>query len=243
MENTISALDLHGPDWRSWILTNLANNCAPADMFEKMVAGVWEKNIAAQALDQALQHLDLNKPWRTPLPYIDHPPEVENGSGDPVRVLCQIATPHALLLDAVLSQEECQQLIDYAYQKGLKRSGVVDEESGNSQEHYARTSSSVFFTRAETPLIDKIEQRLAALTHWPVKNGEGLQVLQYEPGQEYCSGLIPKNPGSVKHLERGGQRVGTLVVYLQVPAAGGGTRFPKSGIECMPNKGGAVFFH
>ena len=245
MEPENVALDRHGADWRDWILNNLAKNCAPLGMFEKMVAGVWERDIAAQALDEGLRQLGVNKTWRKPLPGIRTPTQVCNGAGYPVRVLCQIAVPHALLLDGVLSESECDQLIEYAYSKGLKRSGVVDGDSGNSQEHHARTSSSVFFTRSETPLIDEIEQRLAALTHWPIENGEGLQLLQYEPGQEYKAHFDwfnPKNPGSASHLKRGGQRVGTLVVYLQTPSAGGGTRFPKSGIEVMPNKGGAIFF-
>lgn len=240
-----AALDQHGAEWRQWILNNLAKNCAPSGMFERMVAGVWEHNRAAQAINEGLQELGINKPWLTPLPQVNNPTGLCNGDGQPIRVLCEIASPTARLLDGVLSPTECDQLIEYAYSKGLKRSGVVDGDSGSSQQHDARTSSSVFFTRAETPLINSLEERLAALTHWPIENGEGLQLLQYEPGQEYRAHFDwfnPKNPGSASHLKRGGQRVGTLVVYLQTPDAGGGTRFPKSGIEVMPNRGGAVFF-
>ncbi len=43
-------------------------------------------------------------------------------------------------------------------------------------------------------------------------------------------------------LQRGGQRVGTLVMYLNTPEAGGATTFPDVGLEVAPVKGNAVFF-
>ena len=39
--------------------------------------------------------------------------------------------------------------------------------------------------RGETPLIDTIERRIAALLRWPLEHGEGMQVLRYRPGAEY----------------------------------------------------------
>jgi prolyl 4-hydroxylase len=43
-------------------------------------------------------------------------------------------------------------------------------------------------------------------------------------------------------LKRGGQRVGTLIIYLRSPAKGGATVFPDAGLEVGPVKGHAVFF-
>lgn len=106
-------------------------------------------------------------------------------------------------------------------------------------------SSRVFLTRAETPLIDDVENRLAALTGWPVSHGEGLQILRYEPGQQYKphhDWFDPAKSGSASHLKHGGQRVGTTVIYLAAAQAGGGTSFPKAGLEVSPRAGGAIFF-
>lgn len=245
MNQQISSLDLHGIEWRNWILENLKKNCSPSSMFEKMVESTWDRSSASKALYEALEKLSKKSSWHAPLPQITNPTKIESSPGKEVRVLAQIESPHALVLDGVLTSEECEELIEYAYTKGLKRSNVVDGASGKNYEHDARTSSSVFFTRAETPLIDTIELRLAALTNWPIENGEGLQLLQYEPGQEYKAHFDwfdPKNPGSLEHLQRGGQRAGTMVIYLQAPKSGGVTRFPKSGVEVSPNQGGAVFF-
>lgn len=239
-----SMLDKHGESWRQWVLDNLERRCEPGGMFDRMVQAVWTHDDAAQALDQGLAQLGLPAEWRATLPAIA-PGDVVDALGQPVKVLARLDRPRAVLLDNVLGAQECEALIRYATDKGLKASGVVDRDTGESVAHQARTSSSVFFTRAETPLIAAIEQRLAALTGWPVANGEGLQVLRYEPGQQYKphhDWFNPDNPGSAGHLQRGGQRVGTTVIYLSPAQSGGGTRFPKTGLEVLPRTGGAIFF-
>lgn len=48
---------------------------------------------------------------------------------------------------------------------------------------------------------------------------EGSQILRYESGQQYRlhrDGFDPAKPDSQRYLARGGQRVGTLVICLQV---------------------------
>jgi len=240
-----TVLDKHGTSWREWVLSNLERRCEPRGMFERMVQNVWSPDDAAQALDLGLAQLGLPTQWRVSLPAIAPQGDVIDAMGQSVKVLARLDRPRAALLDNVLSEQECAALIRYATDKGLKASGVVDRDTGQSVAHQARTSSSVFFTRAETPLIAAVELRLAALTGWPVANGEGLQVLRYEPGQQYKphhDWFNPDNPGSASHLQRGGQRVGTTVMYLAPAQAGGGTRFPKAGLEVLPRAGGAIFF-
>jgi prolyl 4-hydroxylase len=78
-----------------------------------------------------------------------------------------------------------------------------------------------------------------------VNHGEGLQILRYRPGAEYRPHhdyFDPVHPGTAKILERGGQRVGTLVMYLNTPEGGGATTFPDVGLEVAPVRGNAVFF-
>jgi len=89
----------------------------------------------------------------------------------------------------------------------------------------------MFFERGEAPLVAAIEQRIAELLCWPVENGEGLQILRYRPGAEYRPHhdyFDPQHAGTARILERGGQRVGTLVVYLNTPQGGGATTFRMS---------------
>ena len=103
----------------------------------------------------------------------------------------------------------------------------------------------MFFLPAEFAVCARLESRIAALLGWPLENGEGLQVLRYRPGAEYkphYDYFDPAEPGTETILQRGGQRVGSLVCYLNTPAEGGATVFPDVGFEVAPVQGNAVFF-
>ena len=85
---------------------------------------------------------------------------------------------------------------------------------------------------ARTPLVARIEARIAALLRWPVENGEGLQILRYRPGEEYkphYDYFDPAQPGAAAILARGGQRLASLVMYLEHAGAAAVRRsFPTS---------------
>jgi hypothetical protein len=103
----------------------------------------------------------------------------------------------------------------------------------------------MFFRRGESELVQRIEARIARLLNWPVENGEGMQVLHYRPGAEYKPHYDYFDPAESRARppsSRGGQRVATLVMYLNEPARGGGTTFPDLGLEVAPQRGHAVFF-
>jgi prolyl 4-hydroxylase len=127
----------------------------------------------------------------------------------------------------------------------MARSETVHNASGGSEVHASRTSDGMFFERGEHPVCDVIERRIAALLNWPLENGEGLQVLRYRPGAEYKAHhdyFDPAQPGTPTILQRGGQRVASLVCYLNTPVAGGSTVFPDVALDVAAVKGNAVFF-
>ena len=161
-----------------------------------------------------------------------------------VTVHVSLRRPRLAVLGNLLSAEECDALIQAA-QPRLKRSRTVQTRTGGEELNADRTSDGMFFRRGETPLIQRIEARLSRLVHWPVENGEGLQVLRYGPGAEYkphYDYFDPNAAGTARICERGGQRVATIVMYLNEPQRGGGTTFPDVGLEVMPQRGHAVFF-
>jgi len=70
-------------------------------------------------------------------------------------------------------------------------------------------------------------------------------VLRYKPGGEYrphFDYFPPNQTGSKVHLRRGGQRVATLIVYLNDVEAGGETIFPDIGMSVVARRGSAVYF-
>jgi prolyl 4-hydroxylase len=145
----------------------------------------------------------------------------------------------------LLSPQECQALIESARGR-LQRSQTVSAvEAVTAEVNAARTSEGMFFQRGETDLVGLLEARIAALFNWPIDHAEGLQILRYSPGAEYrphFDHFDAASPGGQTALSRGGQRVGTVVVYLATPPAGGATVFPDEGMQVRAQAGHAVFF-
>jgi prolyl 4-hydroxylase len=161
-----------------------------------------------------------------------------------IRVVTSLVNPRVVVFSQLLSDDECDELIELARPR-LARSETVATQTGGSEVNEARTSQGMFFDRGENALCARIEQRIASLLDWPLENGEGLQILRYQPGAEYrphYDYFDPEQPGTPAVLARGGQRVASLVMYLNTPRRGGATVFPDVGFDVAPVKGNAVFF-
>ena len=186
---------------------------------------------------------------REALPPAAAVPEPASGTalqagGRVVQVLASMTLPRAVLFGGLLDDDECRALVALARPR-LERSQTVDGATGGNEVNAARTSEGMFFERGEGELVRRIEARIAELVNWPVENGEGLQVLRYRPGAEYRPHhdyFDPAHAGTARILQRGGQRVGTVVMYLNTPEGGGATTFPDVGFEVAPVRGNAVFF-
>lgn len=86
---------------------------------------------------------------------------------------------------------------------------------------------------------------ISRLMNAPVENGEGLQVLRYGPGGHsapHFDFLVPSNTANEASLARSGQRMSTLIVYLNDVPQGGATAFPAIGLSVTPRRGNAVYF-
>ncbi len=154
--------------------------------------------------------------------------------------------PRIVLLHNFLSEEECHHLISKA-KPFLVRSAIIDDKSGRSVPHEGRTSSGMFLERrGGDPIIQRIEERISYLTIMPVKNGETIQVVQYEPGQAFTPHhdyFDSATVGGQIALKNGGQRMATLIMYLNSTEKGGETVFPAAGLKVFPKKGNAILFY
>ena len=240
------------PELRQWIVDQAAAGQPSEAVLQSMLASGWTAEVAEAALEEVLseflaQHAKANN---LPLPVIV--PEPLQGAvtstrwaGDrEVKVLVTLRAPRLIVFGGLLADDECDQLVELASAR-LVRSETVQIATGDSEVNSARTSEGMFFERDETALISRVEARMAALLDWPLENGEGLQILRYRPGAEYkphYDYFDPEQPGTPHILERGGQRVASLVCYLNTPAKGGATIFPDIHLDVAPVKGNAVFF-
>jgi prolyl 4-hydroxylase len=238
------------PDLRRWIISLARQGLAHEQLRRVMMVGGWSEAAANDVLCEALaQEVRTLSPAPAPIPLpspdlTDYPIEIDAGDRR-VRVVVSMTKPCITLFADFLSGEECDMLIAEATPR-LERSTVVSM-SARGEHHPARTSNGMFFRPGETELIRTIEARIAHVLRWPVEKGEGLQLLQYGPGAEYKPHFDyfgPEKPTSERHLRRGGQRVGTLLMYLSDVPKGGGTIFPDAGGLMVPaRRGHAVFFN
>lgn len=161
-----------------------------------------------------------------------------------VNMLFALNAPRVVLFDGLLSDAECEELVRLSAVK-LERSTVVNAQTGEYDVHPDRTSSGTHFQRGENALIRKIEARISELVGVPVDHGEPIQILHYTPGAEYkphFDFFDPNFEGNDKVLAMGGQRIATIVMYLNDVQAGGSTVFPDIGLDVLPRKGNAVYF-
>jgi prolyl 4-hydroxylase len=240
------------PELRAWIVAQARAGCRPEDVLQSMRTSGWDEDTALAALETTLEQFlkeqasqqALPAPVPVPEPDLAGSPSVVRALDRDVSVLMCMRNPRLVVFGGLLSDDECDRMIEQAAPR-LARSETVHNPTGGSEVHEARTSEGMFFERGEFPICDLVERRIAALMRWPLENGEGLQVLHYRPGAEYKAHhdyFDPAQPGTPSILQRGGQRVGTLIMYLNTPMKGGGTAFADVGVEVAPIRGNAVFF-
>jgi prolyl 4-hydroxylase len=155
--------------------------------------------------------------------------------------------PRIVLLRNFLNQKECDHLISQATPR-LARSDVINEElGGEGIIDDVRTSQGMFFDdRGTDSVIRRIEEKISHLTMMPVNYGEIIQVLRYAPGQEFQPHhdyFDSTTIGGKEALENGGQRMATLIMYLNTVEKGGETIFPEIDLKVTPKKGNAVLFY
>ena len=239
-------------DLRRWVIDQARHGQSPEAVISALAAQGWDEEVAVDAVQAMLHDFlaeharenGLPEPTAVPEPMERGGPHLLDGGDRRVPVLSHLLSPRVVVLGSVLSDAECDELVALARAR-VTRSETFLLDEGVSRVHEARTSEGMFFNPGENALCRRIEARLAALCQWPVENGEGLQILRYGPGAEYrphYDYFDPAKPGTAGLLARGGQRVATIVMYLNTPARGGETTFPDVGLEVAPVKGNAVFF-
>lgn len=143
-------------------------------------------------------------------------------------------SPSVVRFPALLSRAECAYLIalaDRAFQPAMVRNpagGMVRDPIRNSDE-------STLHWMIEDPVVHAINRRLAAVTRTTPEQGEALQILRYQPGQQYRA-HYDFNPT----LDN--QRALTALTYLNQGYGGGATAFLKTGLEVHGQQGEVIVF-
>lgn len=231
-------------EMQAWVTAQLAGGHPPEEIFRALVEAGWQAATANQALGLPADGSAPPSAVAVPVVRLDATGAMVDAGDKWVEVREHRDAPDLWVFRNLLSMPECKALMRDAAPR-LIRSRTVDTLTGGEELNHDRTSHGMFYTRGETAVVRRVEARIARLLNWPVQNGEGLQVLRYRPGAEYkphYDYFDPGEPGTAKILQRGGQRVGSLIMYLQEPEEGGATVFPDIGLRVRPQRGSAVFF-
>lgn len=137
-----------------------------------------------------------------------------------------------------LTPYDCNHLITVAEGKFFK-SGTIKGKDDTFQNE-DRTSYSYYFEKSHDEVIRTIEERVSFLTGKSIDAIERLQIVRYQPGQQYKQHYDWFEDEYRDKI--GGQRQYTFFVYLNDVYDGGETEFPNLGIKVKPKMGDAVFW-
>jgi len=153
--------------------------------------------------------------------------------------------PRVLFAKNFLSSEECDHLIDLA-RPSLSRSLVAsdkDHKEVDSQDD-VRTSSGAWLSRHSSDFAMRaFVRRVSAWVDLQPDHAEDVQILQYEVGQQYLPHVDYFDPSVYeRYLRNGGQRVASVLCFLNDVPHGGETTFPRIGVDVTPEKGSAILW-
>jgi len=232
---------------KEWIQNTLNSGVNPELIVDAMIKKGFDPRYSYTTIfrlirNQTVQTMDQQDPYIYELPPIAKKDSlIQTSDHNAIKVTLRMEKPFILYLDNLLSAQECDNLISLAKDR-LRRSQVIDSETGEVKIVSGRTSEGTEFMVMENELITRIENRIAELTDYPINHGESLQLLHYNRGEEYKT-HYDFFPESKVDASKGGQRIATLLMYLNDVEAGGKTIFPKLGLSISPKKGSAIYFH
>lgn len=152
----------------------------------------------------------------------------------------------------LLTSKQCDLLINIAKKKGLHNSEVYGnggtDIKGSTVNNRERISQQVWLTKTDDEIINRMKLISEYITKIPVDNQEEVQVVKYEKGgyfkihHDACSGNI----GACFGMNgKSGQRITTLLCYLNDNYKGGETKFVDENVNLTikPVKGMAILFY
>lgn len=156
------------------------------------------------------------------------------------------AAPRLAVFEGFLSPVECDWLIELA-RGSLRRAKIYSRDTGGHAAAETRTNSEADYTVTNADVVlSLIRERMAAAAGYPTTQFEIAKLLHYEPGQHFAPHgdfLEVTTPAMAREVETHGQRLATLLVYLNDDYEGGETDFPRIGYRHKGARGEALLFH
>ena len=156
--------------------------------------------------------------------------------------------PKVYTIMGVITLDECNHFKEISADF-MKRSLVSSIDKNNKQKgalDNRRTSSNCWVKHNYSDLTLSVAKRISELIQMPLENAESFQVLHYSSAQEYqphMDTFDAKTELGKSYLGKSGQRVITVLGYLNEVEKGGETEFPNIEKIVKPALGKIAVFH
>lgn len=233
-DTSVSATRTMDANWRNWTQINIERRCDPLGVKQILLENGFAPNEIAGAMGQSyprdgvdidfeeLANVRITQPESGAVKFESHD--------------LQLYT-----LDRFLSHAECEELIEIINQN-LRPSTLTVE----SKDKHFRTSSTCHLSECGYPLVNAIDERIAATLGIDLAYSEGIQAQKYLPGQQFKPHTDFFEPGTAEykaHCAKTGNRTWTFMIYLSDVEKGGGTAFSRVGHVFFPKRGMAVVWN
>jgi len=192
----------------------------------------------AQLFMRGREDIQGDVDWRALAASIDLTPFVS-----PIVRMPEREEPPIWLVENLLEPWICDYVI--AMSAPVLTRGKVLDETGGESVRQERSNTVMNFGLVDSDVIlELVNLRLAAAAGMPPENAEALGVLHYAVGERYAPHVdyIPETLQNAEQLRLRGQRVRTLLVYLNDGFEGGATEFPHLKVAYKPPRGCALIF-
>jgi len=156
--------------------------------------------------------------------------------------------PKIFTIEGVLSKEECKHFIDISsdFMKRSTVSSINKDNKKTGEIDMRRTSSNCWVRHNHSEITSSVARRISELIQMPVQNAESFQVLHYASAQEYqphMDTFDSETDLGKSYLGKSGQRLITVLAYLNNVKKGGETAFPNIDKSISPSQGKIAVFH
>ena len=156
--------------------------------------------------------------------------------------------PKLYTIKGVISTQECLhfQEISSEFMKRSMVSSIDEDKKQRGALDERRTSRNCWVKHNHSDTTLSVGKRISELIQMPLENAESFQVLHYETAQEYQPHMDTFDPDTDlgrSYLGKSGQRIITVLCYLNEVEKGGETVFPNIEKKVTPETGKIAVFH
>jgi prolyl 4-hydroxylase len=144
------------------------------------------------------------------------------------------------IINNIINEQEANHIISKSSMQ-LNDSRIL----GDTLDTKIRKSKSTWLYK-DDPIVMKIMIKIANIVKLPLENAEALQVVKYDPSgyyNEHHDSCCDGHQLCAEFIKRGGQRIKTILIYLNDEFTEGATNFPVLNKKFKPPKYSAVIFN